>query len=143
MKKRVRKYKSFALFVFVAVVITGIYGYREYTRKLPETKNLKSAFNLKSADLIRDFEVNESKATAQYSDKVISVQGVVSSVQLTDSSGMVFLNDGSSMTSVLCQFDWKNIPAILELQKGRPVTIKGVCSGYLMDVVMVRCVLEQ
>ena len=81
MKKRVRKYKSFVLFVFVAVVITGIYGYREYNRKLPETKNLKSAFNLKSADLIRDFEVNESKATAQYSDKVISVQGVVSSVQ--------------------------------------------------------------
>jgi len=143
MKKWLRKYRFFVLFVLGVAVIAGIYGYREYNRKLPDTHRLKSAFHLRSTDLIRKFETDESQATAQYSDKVISVQGVIGSVRSTDSSGTIFLNDGSSMTSVMCQFDRKNFHEILALQKGKPITIKGICSGYLMDVIMVRCVLEQ
>jgi hypothetical protein len=142
-KKWLRKYRFFVLFIPGVAAVAGIYAYREYNRKLPDTHRLKSAFHLKSTELIRKFESDESKATAQYSDKVISVEGLIGSIHSTDSSGTVFLNDGSSMTSVMCQFDRKNFHEMLTLQKGKLITIKGICSGYLMDVVMVRCVMEQ
>ncbi len=143
MKKWWKKYNGFVAFILCLVVVAGIYAYREYTRTLPDTNELKAAYHFKIADLLRQFETDEGKATAEYSDKVISVQGTISLVQATDSSGTVFLNDGSSVASVMCQFDQKNFKEMLELQKGDAITIKGVCSGYLMDVVMVRCVIEQ
>ena len=143
MKKRLKKY-GFFVFVGLGIVAAGvIYAYTEFSRRLPDTHNLNAAFHFEADDLLRLFEVEESKAATQYADKVISVQGFVSSVQATDTSAIVFLNDGSSMSSVICQFDQKNFQEILELQKGERITVKGVCSGYLMDVVMVRCVVEK
>ena len=142
MKKWWKKYKVPVAIAVSGAVIACIYGYKEYTRKLPDTNQLKAAFTLKATDLIQQFAADEAKATVKYSDHVISVQGIVDSVQPADASGAVFLNDGSSVTSVMCQFDKKNCQEILGLQKGEVITIKGICSGYLMDVVMVRCVVE-
>jgi tRNA_anti-like len=130
---------SAALFV---AGIASIYGYQEYTRKLPDMHSLPSAFSIKSRELISQFQTDESKATAQYAGKVISVQGFVGDRQLTDSSGTVYLNNGISMVSVICQFDQKNLPEMRKLERGDQVTIKGLCTGYLMDVVMVRCIAE-
>jgi hypothetical protein len=130
-----------AIAVSIAV-IACIYGYKQYSRTLPDTNKLQAAFNLTASDLLRQFEIDEAKATAQYSGQVISVQGIVGSVQATDSSGTIFLNEGNSLTSVMCQFDKKNFQDMLGLQKGELITIKGICSGYLMDVIMVRCVFE-
>jgi hypothetical protein len=142
MKKLWKKYRMVVAIVFSIAAIVCIYGYKEYTRKLPDTNKLQAAFNIKATDLLREFEINEAKATAQYSGQVISVRGIIGSVQATDSSGTVFLNEGNSMSSVMCQFDKKNFQEKLDLQEGELITIKGVCSGYLMDVIMVRCVLE-
>lgn len=137
-----RKYINIISLILIVALIIGIYGYKEYSRKLPDTGKLKADYSLKAADLLHQFEADERKATLLYSDKIISVEGIITSVQATDSSGTVFLNAGSSMASVMCQFEEKNFQEMLNLQKGSVVAIKGVCSGYLMDVVMVRCVLE-
>ncbi|HEX5652061.1 MAG TPA: hypothetical protein VFX58_03240 [Chitinophagaceae bacterium] len=142
MRKFWKKYSSGLAFILCVAVIAGIYGYREYTRELPDTKELMADYNLKAADLVRRFETNEDSANSQYNDRVITVHGIISAVQVTDSSGTVFLNEGSSLASVMCQFDQENLPGILELQKGAEITIKGVCSGYLFDVILLRCVLE-
>lgn len=137
-----RKYINIISLILIVALIIGIYGYKEYSRKLPDTGKLKADYSLKAADLLHQFEADERKATLLYSDKIISVEGIITSVEATDSSGTVFLNAASSMASVMCQFEEKNFQEMLNLQKGSVVTIKGVCSGYLMDVVMVRCVLE-
>ena len=142
MKKWWRKYKVIMVIALSIVVIACIYGYQEYTRKLPDTDKLKAAFTLNAADLIRQFTADEAKATVKYSDHVISVQGIIDSVQPADSIGTVFLKDGRSTTSVMCQFDKKDFQEMLGLQKGDLITIKGICSGYLMDVILVRCVVE-
>src|SRR5258705_3243933 len=142
MKNWLKKYRFFLVGGLSIVVIGIICGVKEYNRRLADTHQLNAAFHSKADDFLRQFEAEESMATKQYAGKVISVQGLVGSVQITDTSGTVFLNEGTSMSSVMCQFDKKNFQEILELQKGESITIKGICSGYLMDVVMVRCVLE-
>ena len=30
---------------------------------------------------------------------------------------------------------------VLKLRKDNQITIKGICTGYLLDIIMVRCVL--
>ena len=70
------------------------------------------------------------------------MHGVAHNIQITDTTATVFLNDGYSGTSVICQFGRESNEEIKDLKKGDLVTVKGICSGYLMDVVMVRCVLD-
>ena len=141
MKNWIRRYQIIILVGLGIVAVVATYGFNEYNRKLSDTRQLKAAFQIEAADFVRQFEANGSLATAQYSDKVIDVQGFVSSMDVTDTSGIVFLNDGNSQSSVMCQFGQKTFQEIKELGIGERVIIKGICTGYLMDVVMVRCVL--
>ena len=142
MKKRTKKYRVFLVAALGMTVIVGLYGYGEYNRSLPDTHYMKPAFQLEASTFIKQFETDESKANAKYADKTISVHGVAHTVQTTDTTATVFLNDGYSGTSVVCQFGRKGNEETKDLKKGDLVTIKGICSGYLMDVVMVRCVLD-
>ncbi len=142
MKKRSKTYRFFLAAAFIITVIVGLYGYREYNRSLPDTHHLEPAFRLDASALIKGFETDEPKANAKYADQTISVHGVAHAIQTTDTTATVFLNDGYSGTSVVCQFGRESNKEINNLKKGDLVTIKGICSGYLMDVVMVRCVLD-
>ncbi len=142
MKKSPKKYRFFLVAALFMAVIVGLYGYGEYNRSLPDTHYMKPAFKLEASTFIKQFETDESKANAKYADKTISVHGVAHTVQTTDTTATVFLNDGYSGTSVVCQFGRESNEEMKDLKKGDLVTIKGICSGYLMDVVMVRCVLD-
>ena len=142
MKKRTKKYRFYLVAAFSATVMLGLYGYGEYNRSLPDTHNLEPAFRLEESTFVNQFETDEAKANAKYADKTISVHGIVHAIQTTDTTATVFLSDGYPGTSVVCQFGRESNKETKDLKKGDPVTIKGICSGYLMDVVMVRCVLD-
>ena len=142
MKKRTKKYRIFLVAAIFIAVIVGSNGYGEYNRSLPDTHYMRAAFQLEASTFIKQFETDESKANAKYADKTISVHGVAHSIQTTDTTATVFLNDGYPGTSVVCQFGRESNEETKDLKKGDLVTIKGICSGYLMDVVMVRCVLD-
>lgn len=143
MKKWWRKYKFFLIVAFIVVSIIAMYGYREYNRKFPDTHSLQPTFQLKALELVNQYETDEQKANAKYADKAISVRGTVKTIQTTDSSATVFLNDGSTTASVICQFERNNKGEVKNLRRGDDAIIKGICSGYLMDVVIIRCVLDQ
>lgn len=140
-KKWIYRYR-FILFVGLAIVAAvGTYGLNEYSRRHPDTHQLNAAFKVDAIDLVSLFEADASRATKEYADKVIDVRGFVTAIQLTDTSGTVSLKGRTSSSSVMCQFDQKAFREVTELQHGQLITIKGICSGYLMDVVMVRCIL--
>jgi hypothetical protein len=142
MEKKWRN-RFFKLASLIILVIIGGFGYEEYNRRLPDTHHLKPVFELQASDFAREFETNESKANAQYLDRPISVHGVINTLQKTDTSTVVFLNEGNASASVMCLFDEESDKEATKLKRGDSVTIKGICTGYLMDVVMVRCVVDR
>jgi hypothetical protein len=141
-KNRWRKYKISLLVILVAISVAAIYGYSEYNRGMLDTHQLKPIFKINAQELLKQFETNESGATSRYTDKTISVGGIVSYTNVTDTSASIYLNDASSVASVICVFQKDSYKESNKLKTGDSVTIKGICSGYLMDVIMVRCVLD-
>jgi hypothetical protein len=136
------KYRLLIFLLMTLCSAAGIYGYRQYNRRVPDTHRLKPAFLVSAREFIKNFQSNEAKAGARYADKAISVNGVIYVVQDVDTAATVILNDGSSISSVICQFERENVREVQGLKEGDKVTIKGICTGYLMDVVMVRCVVD-
>ena len=60
----------------------------------------------------------------------------------TDENGMMSLTleSGSEMFGVICQMDNLSKHQRTEFEEGEEVKLKGICTGVLMDVVLVRCV---
>ncbi len=137
-----RRYITYFLPVALAAVFAaGLYGWREYHRRLPDTAGLRASASKNAMDLLHEFETDENYANRQYNDKVIRVTGRVVKIEQDDGTQEVLLGQLSSVGGILCRFGQPHAQE-KKVKPGEEVTIKGVCTGMLMDVILVRCVLE-
>jgi predicted aconitase len=90
--------------------------------------------------LVQAFESDENAANSMYLDKIVTVTGTVESVTTDTTAVTVYLKESDGLAGVICSFDRK-ATGISALHNGMQVSIKGICTGYLMDVVMNRCSL--
>ena len=133
--------------VLVGLLVTGttisLYTWKEFTRTHADTAKLEAAFTYGALTLVEEFQKDESTANAKLNDKVIAVKGNISKIDIGDSTQSVFLGVDESIGAVLCQFDASHKEELAKLKEGEAVTIKGVCTGILMDVILTRCVLDK
>jgi hypothetical protein len=138
MKTRYRYLLSFIVLTLVIAVLVWKYTFRPTESTV---SGEKADAEVTAAQLLQAFETNESDANALYLDKILKVSGIVESVS-EDSLGIsVYLKDRDAMAGIMCSFDKVSREAAA-LQKDMPVNIKGICTGFLMDVVLNKCSLE-
>ena len=94
-----------------------------------------------SGALIKAFKKNENTATQLYTGKVIQINGVIYDMHTSEGISIITLKDYGSESSVICHLESGETFKPLNLQIGQKVTIKGKCSGFLLDVIMIRCIL--
>ena len=98
-------------------------------------------YALSANELFTAFETDEAAANEKYLDKVVGVEGTVKSVSKDeDGTISVTLSTAGDMFGVICQLDNLSTPKRTEFEVGEKVAFKGICTGMLMDVVLVRCV---
>ena len=129
----------FASMIAVLLAFTSL----EYTRKVPDTGRMQASFHLTAEELVKDFVDEESRATEKYSGSVLNVYGMIDKIEANEEGYTLFLKSTSSQTFVMCQFGQENAKDIEPLKEGMLITVKGVCSGYLMDIVLDRCVIQE
>lgn len=91
-------------------------------------------------DLFNEFSTNESVAFEKYRDKVIQVNGVVEEIK-TDASGNtdIVLTTEDILGKVICTL--KTGANADGINAGMTVDLKGICNGYLSDVLLNQGVL--
>ena len=88
-----------------------------------------------------EFSKDETAANTKYLDKVVSIEGIVTNIAVEDGLNIVTLKTASDMFGVVCKVE-SDDDKVKTLKAGDEIRIKGVCTGMLMDVIMVRCVIE-
>jgi preprotein translocase subunit YajC len=137
----VKKRTWILLAVALVIIIALAYGWKEYHRQHPDTAGIDAAFSLPAPALLKAFQDDENKSNKQYNDKVVAVSGAIVKIERTDSTQTVLLDAQSPLGGVICQFEPAHNDELKSLHPGQAVTIKGVCTGILMDVILVRCAL--
>jgi tRNA_anti-like len=135
-----RSYK----FILVVILLTGLAGIIAaiYFYNLSHKDMLKSKadFVLSAEDLQKEFESDEVAATSKFVNKIVEVKGIVSTVESGENNALsVSLKTGNDLSSVIC-----TLPGVADasvFKQGETVTIRGECSGFLMDVLLNNCVL--
>ncbi|MBS1563435.1 MAG: hypothetical protein JST39_03560 [Bacteroidetes bacterium] len=135
--------KGFIILLVLAVLLAAgaFYGWKEYHRQHQDTATMEAAYTLSAPGLVKAFQDDENKANRQYNDKVLNVRGTILRLEQNDSTQTVQL-DGQSMGGVICQFESSHSGDLKQLHPGQSVSIRGICTGMLMDVVLVRCALD-
>ena len=133
--------KKILLGILVLVAIGGIVGYILYNQPHRDIQRAEPDYTLSAPALYADFENAEATANERYLDKVIRVHGKVVELR-TDDAGQtnVVLDGGGILGGVICRSDPYSKTNLQNLNAGEEVIFQGLCTGMLMDVVLVRCV---
>jgi tRNA_anti-like len=93
-----------------------------------------------AAALYNEFLHDETTATRKWVGKVVEVTGTISGLSENGDHLSISL-DAAPEGGINCGFLKRDLSSDAKLSKGGAITIKGKCTGFLMDVNMVDCVL--
>src|SRR5258708_5316198 len=143
--------KLILLVIIIVLAAAGFYAYKEYNRVNADVSGLQADYNIAATDLLKEFTANDSVANKKYLGKIIAVKGIVRQVS-KDENGyctIVLGDTSSSMSSIRCSVDSVHTPDVINLGKGKTITVKGSLTGFKpddtgllgSDIEMNRCVL--
>lgn len=136
-----KNWKKLILFGFVAALIGGSIGIYLWNKPVTSTSKLDAELQITAAELFDAYTADETAADSNYLGKVLEVTGTLKEIRTTDNGKpALVLETNDALFGVLCEFEDEAVAKALET--GTTVTIKGVCSGMLFDVVLNRCVIQ-
>ena len=91
--------------------------------------------------LFADFSSDETKANTKYLNKIIAVKGKVANVEFNGEKAAISLQTEDDFGSVVCYLVQDEFKKSAEIKEGQEVILKGICTGFLMDVILVKCVV--
>jgi hypothetical protein len=136
--------KKIILITIATAVVVAIVGFLLYNKPHRDTASATSDFIVEAPALLQEFTHDEAAANQKYLDKVVAVKGKVKSIA-TDAEGNInlTLDAADEMAGVICTIPKADAAGAANVKEGDKVTMKGVCTGVLMDVVLIRCVVEK
>jgi len=141
MKTSIRKLLLFLCFVFVGA---ALYGFYLFNKRPADIRKSAASYSLSADSLLHIYDKDEARANKQFLNEVIAVSGVVSRVIIGPArdQATVMLSTIDPLEGVTCSFYDDQADALKKVQQGQEITVKGVCTGKLMDVVLNKCSIQ-
>jgi hypothetical protein len=96
-------------------------------------------YSTAKADLVLDFakvnasfDANDTANLRAMADKVVSIKGIVTKADFSDTSGTIVIGDTAVSNTITCQIDKRHLD-ISKVKLGEVVNVKGLCNGYMLD----------
>lgn len=134
MKTRVTGKTKRMIFLIAAlgIVILIFVAYKMYTKPHRSVKR-ERGIEVSAVQLFDAFTQHEEQANAMYLDKVLEVTGKVSEIGVNlDKKPIIMLETNDMLFGIRCTM----ADSQLAIEPGSTVTVKGICTGYLSDVVL-------
>ena len=130
------------LIIGATLVLVIFFFVKFYIFKKADTNvaSKKADVEMEAGDLVKSFDADEKSANTKFLNKIIMVKGVVDNVTDTKSDITVYIKQKDKTSGIMCSFDKTEFQKS-PVKAGDEVRIKGICSGYLMDVVLNKCAL--
>ena len=134
--------KNIAIILVLIILFLAFYFYTEYQRKPGDISNAEPVTKINFSVIVDLYEKDEANANTQYLGKIIQVSGPITDIiKQQDTLINVFIGDTNSLHKVSCLLDKKHFNDIDKYNEMQQVTIKGICTGFLLDVELNRCVI--
>lgn len=131
--------KKIIISIVLILMLTIGWGFYLYFKPRASIVGTKADVSLPAASLYTEFESAEDSATKKYTDKILEINGSIQELIKTDTTLNIILN-GGMLGGINCNMYRPNSET-MSLKKGDSVLIKGRCTGFLADVILVDAVL--
>ncbi len=130
--------KRILYLLFAAICVGGAIGFYMWNKPHEKVEDMKG-ITVNAGELCTAFATNEAAANEQYLNKALVVSGTVAEASQNQDGGLAVTITGNTDGNVLCTMREKDAKVLA----GQQVTVKGVCTGFIItDVTLTDCVLQ-
>ena len=133
--------KKITIYILIIGLLAIFIGYKMYNKPHINVAKKSVDVNITANTLLADFSSDEIKANSKYLDKIIAVKGMVTNIEFNGEKAAISLQTEDDFGSVVCYLVKDDFKKSAEIKEGQEVVLKGICTGFLMDVILVKCVI--
>ena len=124
------------ILIILSIVIIGALVFYFFNKPVDDLSSAEAEFSISAEGIFDSFSNNEAEANQKYLDKIIEVEGDIKEIVDSNGEWVVVLKSNDPIFGVSCKLsgNQKNLPKV-----NQRVKIKGLCAGFLSDVILTRC----
>ncbi len=130
-----KKIRVIIFLIIIFSVMGSAYAWFFVWNKPKQDVKDAAAIPVLATAIFNEYSTNEKTANSKYIDKIVQVTGEVTNVSKNaEGKTVVLLKTADLMFGVNCTMEED-----ANIRAGEAVSLKGICTGYLTDVVLIRC----
>lgn len=134
--------KKTIYFILAITLIAGVVvTYLSFFNNNINIINAPAEKTVSARKLTTNFIENEKSANKTYNGKVIKVFGIIKEITFLNKTNTIILHSDHKNFSVLCDMQFDSSSGFQNLKVGQKITVKGICKGFLHDVILLNCML--
>ena len=114
--------------IIVLVVAGGVIWYL-FNKKFDNTADTKADYTVSALPFLNEFRKDINAANKKYTEKIITVNGMVSEIEAADTTMNVKMIDAATGDYAIFAFQQQDMQSVKKLNKGDSISVKGSCSG--------------
>lgn len=125
----------------ILIIISLFFIINLYNKPFIDIKKSSPELEITAQEILNDYQEDENSANEKYVDNLILIKGEIADISFDNGISIITLKDNNGFSSIICHMLPEANLNVLKLKKNNQVMIKGICTGYLLDIMMVRCLL--
>ncbi|MCC6384789.1 MAG: OB-fold putative lipoprotein [Bacteroidia bacterium] len=131
------------LIILILLTAAGWYLYSLIMKPLSSLEAASPEVKVSADTLFARYNSDEATSDSLYLGKILLVSGIVKETDsVSDSIYTIYLESGDPSGLISCEMERGQVAALQHLKEGDSVVIKGRCNGFLMDVVLNQCLIQ-
>ena len=130
--------KKIILVFIILGTVGGFLGYKMYNKPHIDVLKSSTEISVSANKILDEFYSDETAANKKYLEKIVAIKGEISEIKIEREKGIITLKTNDNFGSILCHLSTEATKKMGTLKNGETVSIKGICTGFLMDVILVK-----
>lgn len=126
--------KKLLYLLIIGGLIGGAIGLYLYNKPADKAVTSKVVVSTTAAQIVEDYKNDEATSNERYLNKVVAVRGTIAKINKNDETTAIVLASDDALSSVVCELSGDTGT----YQVGDEVQVKGLCAGYLLDVLLTK-----
>lgn len=107
---------------------------------IADTTTIQAEETFTTNELLSKFQHTQQKLEG-FIEKAIEIEGEIKEITFQDGKYSLILKGESDISYILCEMQSNQTPEVLKLRAGQDIQIKGILKGFLLDVILLHCVI--
>lgn len=137
------KKSIYIILVIAFVTVLGVTSFIKINNKIPNTTNVSSIQTLSIDNIEKTITSPEDlKQFDSYIEKAINIKGILKDIKKHDQKYILTITSKNKKISSICNMQPDQNEIIKTLQIGENITVKGIYKGYLIDMILLNCIIN-